>query len=527
MYLTSYGAVREVTGSMHLLTTDRDRILLDCGLFQGKRKESDEKNRVMPVDPQIITNVVLSHAHIDHCGRIPVLIQKNFKGRVISTRATADACAYLIRDSAHIQESDAEYLNYKTLRSFMYRMGNSSKKKITHKEINKIKKVLKIGPHKINTEVVNRLMEDHHLKSILPLYTTADAEKALEYFEGYPYQHPITVGKNIHCTFYEAGHILGSAVSLIKIKENGRTYRVMYTGDLGRFGKPIIRDPNTAFPREDRRIDLLIMEGTYGSRHHEPVIELKDKLKEVIVETTKRRGSIIIPAFAFGRTQELIYLLHQIYDENKKGLQLLPIYIDSPLAVNMTRVFGEHPEVYDQSTHETFLKSGQNPFSFDQINFVSSVEESMSLLNEKKSNIVISASGMCEAGRILHHLRYKIHNANNTILIVRYMAQHTLGRRLLEAGMQYEESGRKGTVPLMKFLNKVYPLQAHVRELGGFSAHGDQHELLKFLKESTLKIKKIALVHGEEDQLLPFQQLLQDKGYRVVIPRAGEIVPIP
>jgi len=526
MYLTSYGAAREVTGSMHLLTTDTDRILLDCGMFQGRRKQANEKNRTMPIDPRIITNVVLSHAHIDHCGRIPILTNSNFHGRVIATRPTVDACDYLLRDSGHIQESDAQYLNYKTVRSFLHKSKSAEKKKeLTNKEITAIKKSLKESKHRINTGAINDVIHQYHLESIEPLYTVLDAEEALNYFEGYPYQHPVVVGQNITCTFYEAGHILGSAISLVKVSEKEKVYRIMYTGDIGRYDKPILKDPAAVFPREDRTIDLLILESTYGNREHEPAKGLKDKLKNVLIEAEERGGSIVIPSFAFGRTQELIYRLHELY--NEKLVRPLPIYIDSPLAINLTKVFGEHPEVYDQLTHETFLQSGQNPFMFDQVHFVSTVEESMELLTDPRPNIVISASGMCEAGRVLHHLRYKIHNPKNTILIVGYMAENTLGRRLLELGKQYEESGRQGPAPMLKFLNKMYPLKAHVRELGGFSAHGDRNEMLRFLKESGLKIKQVALVHGEEDQILPFRDLLQNHGFNVVVPRAGEIIKIP
>lgn len=525
MYLTSYGAVREVTGSMHMLSTENDKILLDCGLFQGRRKVSNEKNRTMPIDPCMITNVVLSHAHIDHCGRIPILVNKNFCGRVITSRASRDACQYLLRDSAHIQESDAEYLNYKSVRSFLYKMESSKKKKkLTNREMSEIKKLLKKGPHKINADVLAELIEKYNLSSIQPLYTMEDAERSLECFEGYPYQRPVTVGKDMTATFYDAGHILGSSIVLVKARDNGKDYRVMYSGDIGRFGKPIINDPTTEFPEEDREIDLLILESTYGDRDHDPVEDLKGKLKSVILETVERGGSIVIPSFAFGRTQELIYLLHEIYNEN--AVPRLPVFIDSPLAVNLTKVFGEHPEVYDEETHETFLNSGKNPFMFDKINFVRSVGESMKLMTEKKPNIVISASGMCEGGRILHHFRYKIHNPANTILIVGYMAQHTLGRRLQDMGRAYEESGRKGEAPMLKFMNKVYPLAARVRELGGFSAHGDRNEMLRFLKDSKLKVKQIALVHGEESQILPFKGFLEAHGYRVIVPRTGEVIKI-
>lgn len=480
----------------------------------------------MQIDPGMITNVILSHAHIDHSGRIPMLTKNGFNGRIITTRATLDACHYMLRDSAHIQESDAEYLNYKSVRHFLYQMERTKKERdITNREIDKIKKQLKKNRHRINPDAVNSWMEKYNLQSIEPLYTMADAENALSSFEGMPYGHPFTIGENMTCTFYDAGHILGSAVALIKAKENGKEYRVLYTGDIGRFDRPIIEDPTTRFPEEDKKIDLLIMESTYGNRDHAPIKDLKGKLTEVINTTAERDGSIVIPSFAFGRTQELIYLLHEIY--NERLAEPMPIYVDSPLAVNITKVFGEHPEVYDKPTHETFLQKGQNPFIFDNINFVRSLEESIELVSTKKPTIVISASGMCETGRILHHLRYKIHNERNTILFVGYMAKHTLGRRILEAGRTYEAAGRQGPVPIMKFLNKTYPLHAHVHELGGFSAHGDRNEMARFLKNSKLDIKKIALVHGEEEQILPFKDFLNQRGFNnVVVPRMGEGIPV-
>lgn len=525
MYFMPFGAVKEVTGSMHLLCTDKDCILLDCGMFQGRRKESIEKNKKWSIKPELITNVVLSHGHIDHCGRIPLLTKENFHGRIITTRPTVDVCRYLLMDSAHIQESDANYLNYKTARSFLYKLENSKKNgEITHRQINSIKKQLKYESYKLNTEAINNVIEKYHLKGVEPLYTIVDAENSLNYFEGYPYQYEVTIGKSMTCTFYEAGHILGSAISLIKIFENGRTYRVMYSGDLGRFNKPIIEDPTTIFPEEDRKIDLLIMESTYGDREHDPVEGLKGKLKNAIIETEARSGSVIIPAFAFGRTQELIYFLHEIYNENQ--VPQLPIFIDSPLASNLTRVFGEHPEVYDEATKKTFLRMGENPFMFKGIHFVSSVQESMALINDRQPNIVIAGAGMCEAGRILHHLRYKIHNSANTILIVGYMAENTLGRRIQELGDDYENSGRQGQVPFVRFLNKDYPLAAHVKELGGFSAHGDKNEMLQFLQEAKLQIKKIALVHGEEGQIMHFRDFLHGHGYNVIVPEMEEKIDI-
>ena len=525
MNVTFHGAAREVTGSMHLLAIDEDKIILDCGMHQGRRKESDAKNRILPFDPQIITNIVLSHAHIDHSGRIPLMTKHGFSGRVFSTRATASVCRYLLPDAAHIQESDAEYLNYKTLRKALSNMKPSVRKNINvGGRIRDIKKILKKNRHKLDGDVINDYIDRLHLKKIEPLFTREDADSALTSFEGYPLEYPVSIGKNLSCTFYDAGHILGSAISMIQHNENGRSRTICFTGDIGRFNKPIIEDPTLKFGEQHKDIDLLIIESTYGNRTHDPVVDLKPQLKRVLSDTFNRRGSVIIPSFAFGRTQELLYVLHELYSE--KAVPRVPVYVDSPLAVNLTKVFGEHPEVYDQEAQEDFLKNGENPFMFDQVHFIQSVEESMRLNREKKPHVVLSASGMCEAGRILHHLRHKIHNASNTILVVGFMAQNTLGRRILEEGQAFEESGRKGTPPQVKFMNKVYPLNARVENIGGFSAHGDKNELLRFIKGSNLNVKKIAVVHGEEDQSQAFANQLNREGYAAVVPKRGETIEV-
>lgn len=524
MDVTFYGATREVTGSMHLIRNTEDAILLDCGLFQGRRKESDTKNRNLPFDPKILTNMILSHAHIDHSGRIPLLTRSGFAGRVLTTRATAHACEYLLLDSAHIQESDAVYLNYKTVRAALHDMKATAWKKKKGKKKDEIRKMLKSDGHRLNTEAIDRFLHRFRLDRVEPLYTIADAEQSLSYFDGRPYRSPVTVGKDMECTFYDAGHILGSAITVLRSKADGRPVTVAYTGDIGRFQKPILKNPALDFEEKDRSIDLLIMESTYGDRLHEPVEDMKPKLREVIAETVGRGGSVIIPSFAFGRTQELIYMIHQLYEAGE--VPKVPVFVDSPLATKITRVFGEHPEVYDAETRESFLRWGENPFFFKQVSFVSDVEASMALMKETKSHIVISASGMCEAGRILHHLRYKIHDEKNTILIVGFMAQNTLGRRILDQGKAYAAAGRKGDPPLVRFFNKEYPLRAHVVKLGGFSAHGDKNEMLRFLRESNLEVKKIAVVHGEEEQSLAFAETLKAAGYPVTVPRTGETVRV-
>lgn len=523
MHVTFYGATREVTGSFHLLTTNYDRILFDCGMFQGRRKEAAEKNRVLPIDPSILTNMVLSHAHIDHSGRIPMLTKNNFNGRIYCSRATADACEYLLRDSAYIQENDASYLNYKSARNTLARMKKGlGERKVSKKEIKEISQSLKKGKHDLNDDLINGLLQEYGLERVVPLYTMTEAEEALDYFEGIPYNTEVKIGKGSTCTLYEAGHILGSAMPLIKIDEDGEKKTVLYSGDIGRFDKPIIKDPSLRFKEEDRDIDLLIMESTYGDREHEPVKDMKPALAKVINETFERGGSVIIPSFSYGRTQELLYFLHELYME--KAVPRLPVYVDSPLATKITKVFGEHPETYDQDAHETFLQNGKNPFSFEELRFVQSVEESMELNRDKRSHIVLAGSGMCEGGRVLHHLRHKIHSEKNTMLIVGYMGKNTLGRRLQELAAAYEAEGYKGKPPMVRFYNKDYPLKARVVTLGGFSAHGDKNECLRFLKESKLNVKKIAVIHGEEDQSKAFAEFLKENGYNAEVPYKGQSI---
>ncbi|UCG39590.1 MAG: MBL fold metallo-hydrolase [bacterium] len=524
MHITFHGGVREVTGSMHLLTTDSDRILLDCGLFQGRRRETEAKNRTLPFDPGILTTIVLSHAHIDHSGRIPLVVNRDFTGRVVCTRVTAAACEYLLLDSAHLQESDARYLNYKAVRSMLHQAKASPRtNRVSKRAAKNIRKMLKRGRDDLNMEAIYEVMDRYHMERVRPLYSVEEARRSLEFFDGYPYRQPVTIGKNVTCTFYDAGHILGSAVTMIEARENGRPYTVCYTGDLGRFGNPILRNPTLAFRDQRTDVDLLIMESTYGNRSHDPVAGTKEQLRKVLAETVGRGGSLVIPAFAFGRTQELIYRFHQLYDEGEAPR--VPIYIDSPLAEKLTRVFAEHPEVYDRETHELFLEQGKNPFRFPHVKFVSTVEESMALMRDETPHVVISASGMCEGGRILHHLRYKIHNPRHTILIVGFMAANTLGRRILELGTRKEIEG-EGEPPTVRILGKEYPLRARVVQLGGFSAHADQSEMLRFLKESNLNIRKIAAVHGEEEQTLAFVKSLQREGFTVIAPRPGETVEV-
>lgn len=525
MNVQFFGAVREVTGSMHLVRVQDESVLLDCGLIQGRRKESETRNATFPVSPRLIQNVLLSHAHIDHSGRLPLFVKKGFSGKIFCTRATADACALLLMDSAHIQESDAAYLNYKTVRNAMLQIKTQAKMhNATKKDRDQIQAVLKTGPHELNLKRIDELLRQYRLDRVDPLYTIPDADTAIGLLEGVPYRYIIPVGFHIHAEFFDAGHILGSAMVLVRISENGNLKRVLFTGDIGRFDMPLLKNPTTLFPEEDRHIDLLIMESTYGNREHEPGQDLKVRIKDILTETVGRGGTLLIPAFAYGRTQDILYRLHELYDE--KAVPQVPIFVDSPLASKITKVFAEHPEVFDDHAHKTFLEKGENPFRFDRVKFTQSVEESMALMREEKPHIVIAGSGMCEAGRILHHLRYKIHQPQHTILIVGYMAENTLGRRIQDKGLEYEAAGRSGAPPVLKFLNKEYPLRAHVVRLGGFSAHADKNELMRFLKQTNVTFGKIAVVHGEEEQSLAMEQTLNAEGFQAFVPFPGQSVDI-
>jgi metallo-beta-lactamase family protein len=363
-------------------------------------------------------------------------------------------------------------------------------------------------------DVINR----HNLPAVEPLYTLKDAEEALEQFEGYPYNKTIEVGDKIFCTFYDAGHILGSAIIVLDIYENGDYTSIGFSGDLGRFGEPILRDPTLDFPPKHRELDLLVLETTYGDRDHESIDDSMAVLESVVARTYERGGTVIIPSFAMERAQVLIYMLHLLFNQGK--LPAIPVYVDSPLTVNLTEVFGAHPECYDSETHSDFLENGENPFSFKRLRYVGSVAESMALMRDLSPHIVISASGMCEAGRILHHLRYKIHDPRNTILFSGFQAQNTLGRRIIELAENSKK--KRSKEPHIRFMNKEYPLRAEVAKIDGFSAHADRSELTRFLQKSNLNIKKIALVHGESDAADSFAARLNDLNYNVTVPESGE-----
>ncbi len=448
------GAAREVTGSRHLLEVNGKKIMLDCGLFQGRRKEAAEKNKEYCVDPKEIDAIILSHAHIDHSGGIPFYVKGGFKGQIFSTFATRDLCNYMLLDSAYIQEKDAEYLN---------------------KKLEKKKEPL-----------------------IEPLYDTEDACTALELFYAVSYEKAFVVTEGVVCSFYDAGHILGSSLVhlLIHDKESDKRCSLAFTGDLGRKNLPILRDPQDLPPT-----DYLITESTYGDRFHESILDAGKRLKEVVSKTVERGGKILIPAFSVERTQEIVYHLNMLWQ--KKEIPDIPIYVDSPLAANVTEVFVNHPECFDRKTFREFIVHRKNPFGFGRLKYTRDVSESKALNDLNGPAIIISASGMCENGRILHHLKNNIEDPRNTIMIVGFMAQHTLGRKILEGN------------EVVNIFGEPYKLRAEVCKMDAFSGHADRSDLLSYIGKIE-GLKKIFLVHGEEKQQGKFKKFLEESGYKDV-----------
>lgn len=465
MKIQFWGAIRHVTGSMHILSVNGKQILLECGLFQGRRQESFEKNLHFPFDPASISAMILSHAHIDHSGNIPQLVKQGFTGNIYCTHATHDLVRIMLRDSAHIQERDAEFLN---------------------------KKAIKQGK-----------------PLVTPLYTLSDVETALNRLVSIGYHLPFPIAQGVTATFWDAGHILGSAIVQLDIEENGHSTRIVFTGDLGRRNLPVIRDPEYI-----PWADIFITESTYGNRIHEPIEEMKTKLKEVVQRTVARKGKIIIPAFSVGRTQEIVYLLHILFNEG--SLPQIPIFVDSPLSANATEIFRIHVECFDEETKQKFLNQAQDPFGFYRLQYIRDVEESKKLNSFKEPCIIISASGMCETGRILHHLSHGIMHPENTILIVSFMAIHTLGRRLVEKA------------PYVRILGEEYPVRAEIVVMNGFSAHADQKELTAYSTQlDQKKLKQVFVVHGESEQSEALVKNLQEHGIsQASIPVEGELISL-
>ena len=452
MEITFAGAAREVTGSCHLLHVNGHTVALDCGMFQGKRSESEQKNRTLPVAVSEIDSIVLSHAHIDHSGRLPFLVAQGYDKTIWSTAATRDLCAVMLADSAHIQEKDAEFLA-KRAKEF-----------------------------------------------VEPLYGMRHAVRTMDLMVGVPYNKPFDVVPGVQGTYVDAGHILGSASVILDCTENGVSKRLVFSGDIGRSGLAIIRDPVSP-----PQADAVIMESTYGNRDHESVDGARAHLAQVIRTTAARGGRVLIPAFAVGRTQELLYSLNSLLREG--AIPSIPVYVDSPLAIDTTTVFEMHPETFDQS--EDMVKKVKELFDFPLLRFTRDVEESKAINSAKGPMIVIAASGMMEAGRILHHLANGAADPRNTILIVGFQAEHTLGRRIIE------------NQPMLKIYGDEIPLRAQVEVINGYSAHADRGELTAWIdkvKAASPKLGPVWLVHGEPEAQDALKTSLSAKGYSVECP---------
>ena len=465
MKITFLGATQTVTGSMHLLEVNGARILLDCGLFQGRRQESLERNRNLPFDVRTLEAMILSHAHIDHSGNIPNLVASGYGGRIFATWATRDLCSAMLLDSGHIQESDVMYVNKKRRRK--------------------------------------------GLAPVEPIYTVAEARASLKHLFSVEYGRPFDVAPGVQATLYDAGHILGSAITVLDIHEGERHYRLGFSGDLGRRHLPVLRDPQVV-----RDVDYLLIESTYGNRLHDTPTHATDQLGEVVRQTHGRGGKVIIPAFAVGRTQDIIYDLHALFLDGR--LPTLPVYVDSPLAVNVTKIFRQHPECYDQEM-KRLLQQKEDPFGFYRLQYTRSVDESKALNHLDGPAIIISASGMCEGGRVLHHLKNNIGDARNTILFVGFQAPNTLGRKVVD--------GLK-TVPI---LGEPYEVRAEIRTIDGYSAHADRAELLGYLQKvaSTSQPKRVFCVHGDLEACQALAEGIRGLGVPdVVVPELGQEVEL-
>lgn len=466
MRLTFWGAAQQVTGSMHGITVDNELHLLDCGLVQGHRKEAFEVNKQFPFDPAKVSSVVLSHAHLDHSGNLPTLVQQGFSGSIHATPATAELCQYMLADSAHIQESDAEYLTRRSQKRRAVGVQDAS-------------------------------------VAVQPLYTTEDAAQASRQFSATKLYETKRLNQHLEFTFSNAGHILGSAFALVKSSENGQQIKLLFSGDLGRPGLPILKDPDPA-----PEADFLIIESTYGNRIHDPISDVEETLKTLINRTVSRGGHVIIPAFAVGRTQQIVLVLHKLAEQ--KSIPAIPIFVDSPLAVNVTEVFRHHPEEYD-SEAAAYLEKGVDPFGFNRLRYIRDVAESKTLNGLRTPFIVVSASGMCEGGRVLHHLQNGIADSRNLVLLAGYQAENTLGRRIMERRHE------------VRIFDELIPLRAEVATLAELSGHADQAELIRWIKPMAGKLKKVFLVHGEpEAQAALAKELEASLGVSVHSPAKGE-----
>lgn len=446
------GAALGVTGSCHLLTIENHKILLDCGQFQGGKSIEAMNYEPFPFEPSEIECVILSHAHIDHCGRLPLLIKQGFRGNIYCTDATSQLLDIMLKDSGYIHEKEAEWKN---------------------------KKAIRAGK-----------------KQVEPLYTYNDALNTLKYVKPVLYDQLIEINDAIKIVFNDAGHILGSAITEIWATENGKTSKIVYSGDIGVMGRPILRDPTII-----KKADVVIMETTYGNRLHPKNQGNIETLIDIVLKTVKRGGTVVIPSFAVGRTQELIYEFNRYYEENsdiKKKLEGIKVYIDSPMATNATQVFKENAQVFDEEARE-YLMKGDNPLEFTNLKFTKTTQESQYLNMDTTPKIIISASGMCEAGRIRHHLKHNLWNSKSSIVFVGYQAEGTLGRNIID-----------GVKDVTLFGESVH-INAEIYNLQGFSGHADQEGLLSWIMGFEQKPKQLFLVHGEESSKLDFAELVQGK----------------
>lgn len=445
MRITSHGAAENVTGSKHLFEVNGYKFLFDCGMFQGHREESVHRNKTLPFSADDLHGVVLSHAHIDHCGTLPVLIRRGYRGRIYTTPATRDLCAVMLMDSAKIQERDAKWLSKK------------------------------------------------HRHFFPPIYAEEDVRETMRRFVCIPYDMPFDLVPGIKVTFRDAGHVLGSAMAMVEFEEQGQRRTFLYSGDLGRENMPILRDPWVP-----ECADVLMMESTYGDRDHDPIETLDSKLADVVNRTYKRGGKVIVPSFAFERAQEFIYALKRL--EMQHRIPSIPVYVDSPMTVNITSVFRLHTDLFDDEIQKIINQAG-DPFQLNQISYISNLEESMQLNSITEPAIIISASGMCEYGRIVHHLRNNIADKRNTVLIIGFQAKNTLGRRIVEREKEVKIFGIK------------IPLNAEVRVLNALSAHAGRNELIAFGKRFKDCAKKILLVHGESEAQASLKAALEAEGH--------------
>ena len=462
MEIHFWGAANTVTGSAHYLQVNGHNLLLDCGLFQGRRKDTYAVNRSFCIPPAKIDAVVLSHAHIDHSGNLPNLAKHGFEGPIYATHVTKALCKLMLKDSGRIQESDARF--------------------------------------------INKRRERQGKPLVEPLYTEEDANLAISLFEDKSYNQSFEVVPGVRATFVEAGHILGSAAIILDIEEKGESYRLWFSGDIGRMDMPILKDPVMPFAS-----DYLIMESTYGDLNHPSYEQACEELNQVLNGTLGRGGKVIIPSFAVGRTQEMVYAVHRMMDAG--DIPNVPVFVDSPLAVNVTDIFRQHPEDFDLEARNMVKNDvHQSALGFDRLTYIRSVEESKELNMRQDPMIIISASGMLEVGRVLHHLRHNIHDPRSTLLIVSWMAPHTLGRRMIE--------GKKR----VKIYGEVYNSKIQVKSIQGFSAHASQDFLVKYAMQLKGQVRDIFLVHGEDRGAEPLMEIFQQNGLEnVFYPERGHV----